>query len=83
MLIVKQNKIALSVVLSLLMLLVLPNVVLAAGEYLEVLEHIAEDMEEIHHDMHKVVFFLRLMAYSSGIVALSLVGLVVVVAIKK
>ena len=59
-----------------------PNIAEAA-EYLDVLEHIAEDIEEIHEDMHKVVYFLRLMSYSSIVMALSLVALVVVVATKK
>ncbi len=69
-------------ILSALIVLLLPGIV-AAGEYLDVLEHIADDIEEIHEDMHKVVYFLRLMAYSSMVMALSLVGLVAVTAIKK
>ncbi len=42
------------------------------AEFLGYMEQIAEDIEEIHHDMHKVSFALRLSAYSQAGIALIL-----------
>ncbi|TVR87471.1 MAG: hypothetical protein EA428_13035 [Spirochaetaceae bacterium] len=45
-------------------------------EFLGYMEAIAEDMEEIHHDMHKVAFALRLGSYSLVVIAVAQVLLV-------
>jgi len=47
-----------------LILVLIPSTAEAAP-YLDVLEHIAEDIEEIHEDMHVVAFNLRLMAWAN------------------
>ncbi len=44
----------------------------AEVQLLGYMEQIAEDIEEIHHDMHKVAFALRLSAYSQGGIAVIL-----------
>lgn len=34
-------------------------------EHLEIMEHISEDLEEIHEDMHKVAFSMKLVSWSA------------------
>ncbi len=53
-------------------------------EFLGFMEQIAEDMEEIHHDMHKVAFSLRLSAVSQvGIAIILLLMLINQVMTKR
>ena len=42
------------------------------------MEQIAEDIEEIHHDMHTVAFALRLSAYSQAAIAVILLLMLLV-----
>lgn len=59
----------------LLLLFVLPMAAWAQTdinpEFLGYMADIAEDMEEIHHDMHKVAFGIRLGSYSLVVVAVA------------
>ncbi len=52
-------------------------------EFMGIMEQIADDIEEIHEDMHKVSFALRLIAYSSVGIFFVLLGQAVIMVIKK
>ncbi len=41
-------------------------------EFMEYMEHIAEDIEEIHEDMHVVAYNIRWLAYSNIAIAVFL-----------
>lgn len=80
-----QKKQALKVVTVITLLLVLQlafspiaNANLAdSDEFMGYMEGIAEDLEEIHEDMHVVAYNIRLLAYSNIAIALFLlIGLI-------
>ncbi len=81
----KSSHIVLTIVLLSMMLMLLSGTASAQeeGVYLEPLEHIAEDIEEIHEDMHKVAFSLRLISYSSIGIFLVLLGQLFVLSKKS
>lgn len=52
-------------------------------EFMGIMEQITDDIEEIHHDMHKVSFALRLISYSSIGVFFVLLGQAAIMVMKK
>ena len=52
-------------------------------DFMGIMEQIADDIEEIHEDMHKVSFALRLISYSSIGIFFVLLGQAAIVVMKK
>ncbi len=53
------------------------------AEFMEIVDRIAEDIEEIHEDMHKVVFHLRLISYAGVGIFLALLAQAIIMTKQK